>query len=211
MTCGFTTTTFDSVRVNDKDSKGEGTTGKFFSLSFFCFNYINVLLINRLHMYASTTIVSSCCDEDEDDADQVSTSMNAVGPFIFCIYLDFFPHIYMSGCLKFHYKHSSTYNNAHTLTGTALLLSCELWWLDCGWRRRRSTPRWIEVRCHITIGRQKTGVDNTTTRPTGTTMSSFVWPRHDDDHSIDSPMTATNTTMRRSGRWCFKGFLFMLL
>ena len=53
---------------------------------FFCFNYINVLLIKRLHTYASTTVVSSCCDEDKDDADQVSRSMNA---HIF----GFFPHI----------------------------------------------------------------------------------------------------------------------
>ena len=67
-------------------------------------------------MYASTTVVSSCCNEDKDDADRVSRSMNAVSPFIFRIYLDFFPHIFMSGCLKVCYKHSSTYNNAHTLT-----------------------------------------------------------------------------------------------
>ena len=65
----------------------------------------------------------------------------------------------------------------------------------------RSTPKWIEVWCRITIGRKKTGVDNTTTRPTKTTMLSFVWPRCDDNHSIDSPMTATNTNMRRAPVW----------
>ena len=59
-------------------------------------------------MYASTTVVSSCCDKDKDNADQVSRLMNA---HIF----GFFPAYIMSGCLKVRYKHSSTYNEAHTL------------------------------------------------------------------------------------------------
>ena len=190
-----------------RDSKCKGR--RLVHSFLFCFNYINVLLINRLYMYASTAVVSSCCDKDKDDVDWVSRSMNAPSPFIFRIYLDFFPHIFMSGYLKVCYKHFSTYNNAHTLTicitGRPIneYSNIVILWTLVTWLRMTKTAiesdrllGGLKYDVILRLGGRRRGVNNTTTRPTGTTTLSFVWPICDDDHSIDSPMTTTNTTRR---------------